>query len=272
MAAQHAPPGAGAAAGDATARAPPPSTCPPASTGSSAAPARPGAGGESLPEALVAVSARAGLPLWIPPDVAGHCCATPWTSKGYERGARRMANHTIDALWRWSDGGELPIVCDASSCTLGLAAEAVPLLSEVNAERHAKLELLDSIAWAERGCCRACASTASSGSVAVHPPCASRHLELDRDAGGDRRRRSPTRSRCRSPRPAAASPATAACCTPSCRWRPTADEAAELAGRDFDAHLCSNRTCEIGLQQGTGRPYESFVFALEELSRGRPAG
>ena len=33
----------------------------------------------------------------------------------------------------------------------------------------------------------------------------------------------------------------------------TADEAAELRGRDFDAHLCSNRTCEIGLQQGTGR-------------------
>ena len=48
-----------------------------------------------------------------------------------------------------------------------------------------------------------------------------------------------------------------------------ADEAAELAGRDFDAHVCSNRTCEIGLQQGTGRPYESFVFALEELAGGR---
>jgi D-lactate dehydrogenase len=31
--------------------------------------------------------------------------------------------------------------------------------------------------------------------------------------------------------------------------------------------VCSNRTCEIGLQQGTGRPYESFVFALEELTR-----
>ena len=48
----------------------------------------------------------------------------------------------------------------------------------------------------------------------------------------------------------------------------TADEAAELAGHRFDAHLCSNRTCEIGLEQGTGRRYESFVFALEELTRG----
>ena len=48
-------------------------------------------GAPSLPEALVAVSARAGLPLWIPADVAGHCCATPWSSKGYQRGHEEMA-------------------------------------------------------------------------------------------------------------------------------------------------------------------------------------
>ena len=47
----------------------------------------------------------------------------------------------------------------------------------------------------------------------------------------------------------------------------TAEEAAEVTARRFDAHLCSNRTCEIGLQQGTGRAYESFVFTLEELTR-----
>jgi len=39
-------------------------------------------GAPSLPEVLVKVSQRAGKPLWIPPDVAGLCCATPWSSKG----------------------------------------------------------------------------------------------------------------------------------------------------------------------------------------------
>jgi len=34
-----------------------------------------------------------------------------------------------------------------------------------------------------------------------------------------------------------------------------------------DAHLCSNRTCEIGMTRRTGRSYESFVFLLERLSR-----
>ena len=47
----------------------------------------------------------------------------------------------------------------------------------------------------------------------------------------------------------------------------TAAEASEVAGGRFDAHLSSNRTCEIGLQQGTGRPYESFLTALERVTR-----
>ena len=47
----------------------------------------------------------------------------------------------------------------------------------------------------------------------------------------------------------------------------TAEQAAELEGEHHDAHICSNRTCEIGLHQGTGQPYESFLIALELASR-----
>ena len=92
----------------------------------------------SLPEALVEVSARAGQPVWIPPDVAGHCCATPWNSKGYKDGAAFMAAKTFDALWKWSDEGKLPIVTDASSCALGLVEDVA----------DGKLTVLDSIQWA----------------------------------------------------------------------------------------------------------------------------
>jgi D-lactate dehydrogenase len=71
-------------------------------------------------------------------------------------------------------------------------------------------------------------------------------------------------------------PAAATCCGfagdrgllhPELTRAATADEARELWGRSFDAHLCSNRTCEIGLQQGIGAAFESFVFALEQASR-----
>jgi D-lactate dehydrogenase len=31
--------------------------------------------------------------------------------------------------------------------------------------------------------------------------------------------------------------------------------------------VSSNRTCEIGLARGAGRPYRSVIYVLEELTR-----
>jgi D-lactate dehydrogenase len=221
--------------------------------------------GLPLPEAMVAISARAGKPVWIPDDAAGHCCSVPWSSKGYTDGAELMANRTIEALWRWSDEGELPIVIDASSCALGLADEVTGSLTEENAERHSKLEILDSVAWAERLMPNLTIGE-RLGSVAVHPTCSTRHLGLERrlreiaSAMADR----------------VVQPIRATCCGmagdrgllhPELTASATAEEAAELRGAEHDAYVCTNRTCEIGLQAGTGAAYESFVIPLEKLSR-----
>jgi D-lactate dehydrogenase len=224
------------------------------------------ADGPSLPEALVAVSARAGLPAWIPEDVAGSCCATPWTSKGYAEGGAWMARQTVASLWRWTDSGRLPVVIDASSCALGLAVEIEPHLDDEAKERHAKLEILDSVAWAHERLLPRLTVGRRLGALAVHPPCASRHLGLARTlealAG------------------ALAEdvfvPPSTGCCGfagdrgflhPELTASATSDLAAELAGRRVDGHVCSNRTCEIGLQQATGAPYESIIHVLEELTR-----
>ncbi len=64
-----------------------------------------GSAGMSLPEALVAVSARAGLPVWIPPEVAGTCCGLPWSSKGFGAAHRRKANETARAPLGLERGG-----------------------------------------------------------------------------------------------------------------------------------------------------------------------
>jgi hypothetical protein len=47
----------------------------------------------------------------------------------------------------------------------------------------------------------------------------------------------------------------------------TRDEKAGLDETPAQAYLSANRTYEMGLRQATGRPYESFVFLLEELTR-----
>jgi D-lactate dehydrogenase len=104
-----------------------------------------------------------------------------------------------------------------------------------------------------------------AGAVAVHPPCSVRHLTLT--------------SKLREVAEAMADnvvvPATATCCGmagdrgllhPELPRSATRPQAAELDSARFDAHLSSNRTCEIGLEQGTGRHYQSFVHLLDELT------
>lgn len=47
----------------------------------------------------------------------------------------------------------------------------------------------------------------------------------------------------------------------------TRDEKAGLDEMPAQAYLSANRTCEMGLRQATGCPYELFVFLPEELTR-----
>jgi D-lactate dehydrogenase len=47
----------------------------------------------------------------------------------------------------------------------------------------------------------------------------------------------------------------------------TMHEAAEVVAREFDAYLSANRTCEIGMQHATGRPYHSVLIELERATR-----
>jgi D-lactate dehydrogenase len=42
---------------------------------------------------------------------------------------------------------------------------------------------------------------------------------------------------------------------------------AEVGAREFDAYLSANRTCEIGMQHATGRPYHSVLIELERATR-----
>jgi D-lactate dehydrogenase len=219
----------------------------------------------SLAETLVTLSRRAGKPLWIPPDVAGLCCSTPWRSKGYRRGHEYMAQAVADALWRWSDGGALPIVVDAASCTLGLKEDVVTQLEGKRKEQYESLKIIDSIAWC-RDLLPNLAISRTLRRVAVHPTCSITQLEL---AGALRQIAACLADEVEVP------VGTTCCGTagdrgllhPELVVSATREVRLVLIDRPCDAYLSANRTCEMGLRHATGRPYESFVFPLEELSR-----
>ncbi|MEU6933100.1 FAD-binding and (Fe-S)-binding domain-containing protein [Streptomyces sp. NPDC046374] len=222
--------------------------------------------GPSLPEAVVALSARAGRPVWIPDDVAGTCCATIWHSKGYERGNEVMANRIVEAAWGWTAGGRLPLVVDASSCTLGIAHEVVPYLTDDNRELHAELTVLDSLVWAADELLPRLDVRHRVGSAVVHPTCSMRHL-------GDEDRLTALAGACAEE---VVVPQDAGCCAfagdrgmlhPELTASATAKEAAEVTARPFDAHLSANRMCEIGMDRATGRSYHSALLELERATR-----
>ena len=222
--------------------------------------------GGSPVEAMVEVSARAGLPVWIPDDVAGSCCGLPWSSKGFGDAHRQKANEMVERLWKWSGEGALPIVIDASSCTNSTLEPGEGVLDESNAERLSKLEILDSVRWAHDRLLPWLEVGERVASATVHPTCATRRMGLApalRSLAGE------------LADDVYIAP-SATCCGfagdrgfshPELTEAATRDQAAELSGRHFDAHLSANRTCEIGLERATGERYESFLILLERLTR-----
>lgn len=171
----------------------------------------------------------------------------------------------VERLWEWSGEGALPLVIDAASCTGAIADPAEGVLSEENAERLGKLEIIDSVAWA----LRLLPNLEIAGKVpsaTAHPTCATRRLGLApslralTEALADDVYIAPSATCCgfAGDRGISHPELTAAATRP---------QAEELSGRQFDAYLSSNRTCEIAMSRATDAPYESPLILLERLSR-----
>jgi D-lactate dehydrogenase len=171
----------------------------------------------------------------------------------------------VARLWEWSGEGALPVVIDAASCTGAIAEPAEGVLSEENAERLGKLEIVDSVAWA----LRLLPDLELTGKVATataHPTCATRRLGLAPSL------RALTEALAEEVYVAP----SATCCGfagdrgishPELTAAATRPQAEELAGRSFEARVSANRTCEIAMERATGEPYESVVCLLERLTR-----
>jgi D-lactate dehydrogenase len=177
-----------------------------------------------------------------------------------------MARRTATAVLDWTERGRLPLLVDASSCTLGLLAEVPERLEGELREAYSQVRIVDSISWVHDELLGALSVQAKLDTISVHPPCAASHLglasELTAIAGSLAER-------------VTAPPGPSCCGTAGDRGLlhpelPAAAARSELiehGEEPADAHVCSNRTCEIGLTAATGHEHGSFVLLLEELTR-----
>ncbi len=230
----------------------------------------PGEEGErSLQDTMLALSERAGHPLWIPDDVEGHCCGVPFSSKGYVEAHRFAVNRTVESLWRWSDGGRLPVVVDTSPCTYGLRT-CRDALTPANRPRFDALTILDSVEFASRTLLPSLRILRRQGRVVLHPACSVVKMNLAADL--ERVARACAEE--------VVVPLDAGCCgfagdrgwlvpeLTAAATRRESTEVADLAG--VDGCYSSSRTCEIGVSRSTGRTYRSHLYLLEWASREPP--
>ena len=222
-------------------------------------------GAISLPAAMVTLGDRAGCRLWIPPDVAGHCCGVPFSSKGYVEAHEQMARRTIRAMWRWSDGGRLPIVMDTSPCAYGLRTSRDHLDAESQAMFDG-LQILDGAQFIAEQLLPRLSVKRRVAHVALHPVCSLTKMQLTD-------RLSTIAEACAA---RVSIPEGAGCCgfagdrgwlVPSLTASATAAEAASVAALAADGHFSTSRTCEIGMTRATGAVYRSIAFLIEEATR-----
>jgi D-lactate dehydrogenase len=221
--------------------------------------------GPSLAETVVAVAARAGIPVWIPPDVADVCCGMPFSSKGYRAAYARSVNSAIERIWDWSSEGRLTVVLDTSPCawTLKTCRET---LTEDNRKRFDALRILDSIEFARDRVVPRLEIRRKVRAVALHPVCSVVKMGL----GGVLR---DVAAACADE---VFIPIEAGCCgfagdrgflLPELTRAAARAEAQEILARNYDGYFSSSRTCEIGMSRATGRVWRSFWTLLDEVSR-----
>jgi len=227
----------------------------------------PEAGEASLPQTLVAVAARAGAPVWIPPDVAGTCCGMAFSSKGYPEAHDRLLNCAVERFWAWSDRGRIPVVTDTSPCAWSLRSGRESL-TESNKIRFDALTIQDGIDLAYDVLLPRLAIHRRPHAVALHPVCSVVKLGIDGKLAAI----------ARACTHEAFVPLDAGCCgfagdrglaVPELTEAATRAEAEEVLQSEFEGSYSSSRMCEIAMTRATGRPYRSFWYLLEEATSDR---
>ena len=212
--------------------------------------------GSGVRDAFLALCDRAGVGVRVPEEIASLCCGTPWKSKGLTDGYGVMRERVVPVLRRATDGGTLPVVVDAASCTEGL----LRLLEDEG------MEVVDGVAFVASTVLPRLPAARRLPSIVVHPTCSSTQLGIN---------------------PALLQVAAAAaedvvqpedwsCCAfagdrgllhPELTAAATAAESRAVQCHEAAAYASVNRTCELGMTRATGHPYRHVLEVLEDVTR-----
>ena len=212
-----------------------------------------------LADVVIELLIRAGFAPRLPEGFDKLCCGLMLASKGMAEEADAMSNALTTALLAAADdgqGGLYPIILDASSCSARmqkLLAGRVQILDFHEFAVDALLPRLNHRLHKK------------PGPIALHINCSARRT-------GTHEKLRTLVAACAE---AVVEPAGVTCCgfagdrgfvVPELNVHALRKIHAELPSNCCEG-VSTNRTCEIGLTEETGRPYRSVAYLLEECSR-----
>ena len=207
-------------------------------------------------EEMVNLMNKAGYDVIFPENMRGLCCGQIWESKGMMDIADRKTAELFDALWKASEEGRYPIVCDQSPC-LHRMRKMMPKLKLYEPAEFILEFLKNRLTFHQL-----------HRSVAVHITCSMRDMGL-----GDR-----LVELARLCADEVLVPEGVGCCGfagdrgfthPEMnryalhKLRPQVEEHHVTAG------YSNSRTCEIGLQTNSGVPYMSIAYLVNEATEAK---
>jgi D-lactate dehydrogenase len=216
-------------------------------------------GSDGVLDAFLRLCARSGVAVRTPDDIPSLCCGTPWKSKGLTDGYQEMRASVLRSVESATEGGRLPLVCDASSCTEGLHA--------ILEGADFPVRVVDAVAFVDEHVLPRIPRGKKAASLTIHPTCSSTALGVNE-------------ALLRVARAAAENvvmPDSWSCCAfagdrgmlhPELTAQATGAEAAEVNGADSEQHASVNRTCELGMTRATGREYRHVLQVLDDTLRG----
>ena len=213
------------------------------------------AAGGGVRDAFLLLCDRAGVPICVPEQIATLCCGTPWKSKGLVDGHDAMRDRVVPILLRATNGGRLPVVVDATSCTEGL----IDLLA------HKGVAVVDAVEFVASTLLPRLQVRQRIPALAVHATCSSTRLGVN----------SAARALAAFVAEQVIEPEHWSCCAfagdrgllhPELTAAATAREAESFRQIEATAYASMNRTCELGMTRATGYTFQHLLELVADAT------
>ena len=207
-----------------------------------------------LAEEMTELLDKAGYEVIFPERMDSLCCGTIWESKGLSEIADKKTKELEEALYKASEGGRYPVVCDQSPCLHRMK------------QKMTKVQLYESAEFVWKFLKDRLIFTQTDTPVALHLTCSTRLMKLDQIVYQ-------LACLCTSD---VLVPEGVGCCGfagdkgmthPELNAYALRKLASQIKEKGIEVGYSNSRTCEMGLRTNAGIPYHSIIYLVNKCTR-----